>query len=322
MLEEIRTARKFGISVIALTLVFRLFELGVPLQGLQLLQSLPNSPNTDTQAGQEARLFSFPFPIESSPPADYSPPPWFTEAQAEIIALTNTSSKSPDLAALLTAPLEWSLAGDEPTVLIVHTHTSESYELNGENYQQTAAYRTLEEEYNMLSIGDEVARLLEQSGIRVIHDRTFHDYPSYNAAYANARKSIQNILAENPQIQLVLDLHRDANEDSGRQLSTSAQVDGRESAQLMTVLGVGRSGLENDKWETNLSFALKLQCVLESDHPGLCRPVSLRPQRYNQDLAPVSALIEVGSAGDTREKALLAAQTLAEAIIQLKDGSV
>ncbi len=321
-MEQYRTARKFGISVIALTLIFRLFELGIPLRGAQMLQLLPNSPNIDTETGQEARLFSFPFPIESSPPADYAPLPQFTEAQAESIALTNTSSKTPDLAALLTEPLEWNLAGDEPTVLILHTHTSESYEPNGADYQQTAAYRTLDEEYNILAIGDEVANLLEQSGIRVIHDRTFHDYPSYNAAYSNARKSIQNILADNPQIQLVLDLHRDAGEEDGHQLRTAAQVAGQESAQLMTVLGVGRSGLVNDRWESNLSFALKLQCTLEAQSPGICRPLSLRPQRYNQDLAPVSALIEVGSAGDTREEALLAAQFLATAIIQLKDGSV
>lgn len=319
-MEEIRTARKFGISVIALTLVFRLFELGIPLHGL--LQLLPDSPHTDTQAGQEARLFSFPFPIESSPPADYSPRPQFTAAQAESIALTNTSSKDPDLTALLISPLEWSLTGEEPTVLIVHTHTTESYDPAGADYVQTAAYRTLDEEYNMLAMGDEVARLLEEGGIRVIHDRAFHDYPSYNSAYADARKSIQTILAENPGIQLVLDLHRDANEESGRQLSTSAQVNGQESAQLMTVLGVGRSGLENDRWESNLAFALKLQCILEADHPGICRPISLRPQRYNQDLAPVCALIEIGSAGDTQEKARLAAQSLAEAIIQLKEGTI
>lgn len=314
-MEEIRTARKFGFSVIVLTLVFRLFELGIPGQ------LLPHSPHIETETGQEARLFSYPFPIESSPPAGFTPLPQFTRAQAQTISLTNTSDKAPDLAALLTEPLEWTLAGEEATVLILHTHTSESYQSDGADYYETAPYRTLDEAYNILSIGDEVTRLLEQSGIRVIHDRTFHDYPSYNSAYTHARKSIQTILTEHPGILLVLDLHRDANEESGRQLSTSAQVGGRESAQLMMVLGAGRSGLENDRWESNLSFTLKLQCILESDYPGICRPISLRPQRYNQDLAPVSVLVEVGSAGDTREKALLAAQTLAGAVIQLKNGA-
>ena len=323
-MEQYQSARKFGVSVVVLTLVFRLFEAGLPQGAARLLRLLPISPNKQTEAGQEARHFSFPFPAESSPPASYVPEPTrpvFTQEQAESLAVTNPGACEPDCAALLTAPLEWNLASDAPTVLIVHTHTSESYERGGADYAETAAYRTLDEEYNMLRIGDLVAQLLEAEGIGVIHDREFHDYPSYNSAYTHARKAIQAQLLKNPQIRLVLDLHRDAMEDGGRQVSTHAALGGRDCAQLMTVLGVGRSGLPNDRWEENLSLALKLQVLLQEQCPGIARPISLRPQRFNQDLAPYSLLIEVGTAGDTREKALLAATQLAAALIQLKDGT-
>lgn len=321
-MEQYQSARRFGVSIVVLTLVFRLFEAGLPQGAVRLLRWLPSSPDKQTEAGREARHFSF--PAESSPPSDYVPQPLlpsFTGAQAADIPITNTSSRQPDCAAALEAPLEWHLAGDKPTVLILHSHTSESYERGGADYAETSAYRTLDEAYNMLCIGDRVAALLEAEGIGVIHDRQFHDYPSYNSAYTHARKSIQSIVLENPQIQLVLDLHRDAMEDSGKQVSTHVRLDGQDCARLMTVLGVGHSGLPNDRWEDNLALALKLQLLLEQQAPGITRPIDLRPQRFNQDIAPCSLLIEVGTAADTLEQALLAADQLAQAIIALKDGS-
>ena len=252
----------------------------------------------------------------------YSPEPvlpGFSDAQG--VAVRNSSREEPDYDALIAAPLEWKLEGTTPTVLILHTHTSESYERNGADYAQTSAYRTLDEGYNMLSIGDRLAQCLEAEGIRVIHDRQFHDYPDYSSAYTHARKEIQSILEDNPGVLLVLDLHRDAAEDAQQQLSTHVRVAGQYSAQLMLVLGLGNSGLPNDRWEANLSLALKLQATLEAQAPGICRPMSLRSQRFNQDLAPYSLLVEVGAAGDTQQEALLAVEALGKAIAALKEGS-
>lgn len=325
-MEQYRSARKFGVFVICLTLLFRALELGLPQTAISLLRLLPKTQKIQTDAGQEARRFSFafPFPIESSPPSDYSPEPTlptFTSEQAQSIEVTNDGGKEADLGELLAQELDWTLAGDEPTVLILHTHTSESYEKDGADYEETADYRTLDENYNMLSIGDRVAELLEAEGISVVHDREFHDYPSYNSAYTNARKTIQANLQEYPSIVLVLDLHRDAAEDGGKQLTSHVDIDGQSCAQLMTVLGVGRNGLENNQWEDNLSLALKLQLLLEEQASGITRPISLRPQRFNQDLAAYTLLVEVGTAGNTHSEAMLAAEQLAQAIITLKDGS-
>lgn len=319
-MEQYRVSRRFGVWVICLTLLFRVLEVGLPQKLVGHLRFA--SPNIQTDAGREARHFSFSFPIESAPPAGTEPEPMaFTPEQAADIPLTNTSAMQPDYGALLAQPLDWNLTGEQPTVLIVHTHTSESYDPSGGAYVQTGAYRTLDKECNMLSIGDRLARRLEAEGIGVIHDREFHDYPSYNSAYASARKSVAAILKEHPTVRLVLDLHRDAVEDGGRQLATQTAIGGAESARLMTVLGVGRSGLDNPRWQENLSLALKLQLTLEAQAPGITRPLSLRPQRFNQDLASYSLLIEVGAAGDTHAAALTAADHLADALIALAAGN-
>ena len=322
-MEQVRSARKFGIAVVLLTLLFRLFELGLPQLALGLLPMLfPASIQKETEP--RVRSFSFVFPFESSPPMDYAPEPRlpsFTAQDAQTVAVVNSSGEEPDYEALMAAPLDWQLDSGKPTVLILHTHTSESYEKGSSDYPETAAYRTLEEGYNMLSIGDHLAERLEEAGIRVIHDRQFHDYPAYSTAYTHARRSIQQLLKENPGIQLVLDLHRDAADDAGGQLRTVFSKDGTHCAQLMLVLGAGNKGLPNDHWEANLSLAMKLQSVLQNQSSSLCRPISLRAQRFNQDLAPYTLLVEVGAAGDSREAALKAAEELAKGIIKLKSGS-
>ena len=169
----------------------------------------------------------------------------------------------------------------------------------------------------MLCIGSRVAEILEQQGIGVIHDTTLHDYPSYNGSYGRSRETAEKILAENPGIRLILDLHRDAAGTVGNQLRTQAETDTGTAAQLMLVLGTN-----HDHWQENLALGEKLYVLLERDTPGIMRPISLTEQRFNQDLCPGSLLIEVGAAGNTRQEALLAAEKLAQAIAALGDGSV
>ena len=248
--------------------------------------------------------------------------PVFTAADADTVELDNETDYDPDIGTLLTAPLNWDLEADHPTVLILHTHGTESYTPSpGEDYEESSAYRTLDENYNMISVGSLVADRLETAGIQVIHDRSFHDYPSYNGSYTNARASIEEILAENPGIRLILDLHRDAAAVGNGQMDTAATVNGRESAQLMLVIGTDDGGLYHPGWEENLALAVKLQALLEQTHPGLCRPLNLCAERFNGDTSPGALLVEVGAAGNTRDEAMLAAEALADGIIALVNGA-
>lgn len=236
--------------------------------------------------------------------------------------ITYACDLRPDIPALLEEKAVFSLRQEKPTVLILHTHTTESYTKSREPYEESSDYRTLDENYNMLSIGAEVARQLEAGGIRVIQDRQLHDYPSYNGSYTHARKAIQSLLSENPAIQLILDLHRDAADTPSGQLRTVAEVDGARSAQLMLVVGSNASGRKHPDWERNLALALQLQTRLELCAPGITRPTVLRGQRFNQDLSTGALLVEVGAAGNTHAEALRAADVLAEAILSLADGNV
>lgn len=280
----------------------------------------PERPNTaalavSTETGQKVRSlpslvgYSPEYPAETAVPA-LSAILRFEEG--EMPELTNSAGLEADLPALLTAPLQWDLR--EGAVLILSTHATESYTKEGEPYEESADFRTLDEGYNMLSIGDRLEQLLAAAGITVIRDRELHDYPSYNGSYAHAREGLEALLEAYPDISLVLDLHRDAADGpDGRQYRPLAG----DKAKLMVVLGSGFS-----HWQENLSLALKLCAQLERQHPGITRPIQLRRATFNQDLSPGALLIEVGAAGNTRSEALRAAEELADAIIALSRGTV
>lgn len=316
-MDERKQVWAAGICLILLALAVRFWDAG-------LLQNLPILLETGRNVRSSVSIEAFsPHYFESSLPfyPEETRLPGFSPEEAESIKVTYNCAVSPDLERLLTQPLEWDLSGPEPTVLILHTHASESYTRREEAYEESSAYRTLDERYNMLSLGERVAQLLEGQGIAVLHDRTLHDYPSYNGSYNHARKTIQKILKEYPSIRLILDLHRDAAESGSGQLRTKAMVNGQPSAQLMLVLGTGVGGLGNDHWQENLSLAAKLQILLERRNPGITRPISLRAQRFNQDLHPHALLVEIGAAGNSHDEALLAAEALAAAIGELKLGT-
>ena len=318
-----RTLR-VGLTAILCAFLFRVFSMGLPEKAIQwLTESNTASFLTNRETGRDVRFsassegFSPKF-VETPPPLTPEPaePAIPSFSDTDLIELYYAVQVQPDVEQLLAEPLEWDLRGNEPTVLILHTHSTESYTKTNEPYKETSQWRTLDEQYNMLSIGSCVASALEAQGIGVIQDRQLHDYPSYNGSYSHARSTIREYLEEYPSIRLVLDLHRDASEGENGQLRTLAQVDAEASAQLMVVLGTN-----HEKYEDNLSLGLKLHAQLETLHPGITRPLQLRGQRFNQDLLPGALLVEVGAAGNTHEEALTAARVLAEAVAALAKGT-
>lgn len=277
---------------------------------------------------QTGRVVRLPAPTEASaetaapPPPTQSPvqpmPLTFSAEDLNRIGIHYTTQYRPDLEKLLLREIPFDLSGSEPAVLILHTHTTESYTPSpSDSYEETSEFRTLDPRYNMLAIGDRITRLLEEAGICVIHDRQFHDYPSYNGSYNHARESTEEILARYPSIRLILDLHRDAADTASGQMATQASVGSTDSAQLMLVVGTGSGGLSHPNWEENCALALKLHTVLERENPGICRDLVLSYSRYNQHLSPGALLVEVGAAGNTLQEALVAAGALAQGIITL-----
>ena len=312
-MDQRQRTKRFGLFVILCACALRL------LTGGTFLTYLETGRNVRFSASEE----KFVLHIRESP-APWIPEPEplrFTRADAALVEMDYDCSLRPDLEELMEKPLDWDLTGTAPTVLILHTHTTESYTRTGEPYTETSRYRTLEEGYNMLSIGDAVAEILEEAGIGVIHDRQIHDYPSYNGSYVHARTAMEEILERYPTIRLVLDLHRDALEQGGKQLRPTVDMEGEKAARLMLVVGTNVSRQSHKNWEDNLSLALKLHAQLERLCSGIMRPINLRSQRFNQDLSPGALLVEVGAAGNTHAEALSAAGVLGEAVAALAKGT-
>lgn len=332
-MEQERKAIRVGMTVIVCTLLFRLCSFLLPMAVEFLTKPEVISFLIYMETGRVVKLQVGPTqPVVSTEPETIPSTEWtepreeklsFHTSDAELVQLRSTCKYPVDVEAMLMTQLVWDLKKTEPTVLIIHSHGTESYTQTPEApYQETAAYRTLDSRNNMVRVGEELREALLSYGITAIHDTETHDYPSYTDAYSNSRKSVEKYLGQYPTISLIVDLHRDAAEISGnQQLSTQAEVKGITSAQLMLVVGSDASGRNHPNWEKNMALAVKMHALLQKQYPGLCRPISFRTERFNQDLSPGALLIEVGAAGDTLEKALVAVRALAEGIAELADGT-
>ena len=206
------------------------------------------------------------------------------------------------------------LASDGPQILIIHTHSSEAYTPSGlDRYEPSDNTRTEDAEYNIIRVGDELTRLLEQAGLKVIHDRGVYDYPSYTGSYGRSGAMVEQYLRDYPSISVVLDVHRDALGTDGVIYKTVAEENGTCASQAMLLVGTDESGLEHPRWRDNLSLALYLQRAIFDTYPTLMRPVALVPQRYNQQLCTGMLILEVGSSGNTLQEALAAIRLFAAA---------
>ena len=265
------------------------------------------------------------------------PPPETTAAPGDIVARTlvptstqgyvtagslylyNRTGLDVDLAAAAAAPLNLTLSGEGPQILILHTHGSEAYTPDGTDVYVPSDNntRTLDEHYNMVRVGDEMERVFTELGLSVVHDTTLYDYPQYNGAYDRSAEAVQRYLEQYPTIKIVLDVHRDAliGED-GTVYKAVTRIDGVDTAQVMLVLGSSEGG-EHPNWMENLSLACKLQESMNNLYPTLARPMTMRSARYNQQLSAGSVLVEVGTHGNTLQEALSAARLFARSAGQV-----
>lgn len=201
---------------------------------------------------------------------------------------------------------------DMSNIVVFHTHTSESY-TPSEMYQYVPSgnFRTLDTNANVVGVGNELASRLENKGINVVHDSTFHDYPEYNGAYTRSLKTVQEIL-NSTSADLVIDLHRDAIGDST--YAPSVMIGDEKVAQLMFVMGSNEGGLEHPNWLQNLKIAIRIQAKANEMYPGLFRSILLSKYRYNEHLAKGSCIIEVGATGNTMDECVGSMKYLAEVI--------
>ena len=171
--------------------------------------------------------------------------------------------------------------------------------------------------YQDLSVDkeDKLAGLLEEKyGFRVLHHTEEYDTVR-DDAYNKSLPAIEKILEENPTIEVVIDLHRDA-VAGDRKLVMDLQ--GRPTARFMFFNGLScsrKSGdityLENPYIQENLSFSFQTQVAANEYYPGIARKVYLKAYRFNMHLKPKSMLIELGAQNNTVEEIMNACDPLA-----------
>ncbi len=207
----------------------------------------------------------------------------------------------------------------QPTVLIYHSHSTESYTLlDAGFYTESSNSKTKDISRNMVRVGDEICKILEERGIGVIHDREIHD-SSYNEAYDSSRKSVQDYLEKYPSIEITIDVHRDSiTYKNGTKVKPTATVNDKKAAKMMIISGCEYGSVENfPNWEDNLRFSCAVTNKLATMYDGLMRPILFSERKYNMDLTKNSFLLEIGTDANTLDEACYSGRLFADALAEL-----
>lgn len=232
--------------------------------------------------------------------------------------LKNLTTYKIDVDKLLSEKLKFKLAGNNVETVIYHTHTTESYtQSKNYMYQESGVYRTLDTNANMIKIGEEMKKSLQQKGFAVFHDKTIYDYPDYNSSYSNAGKGIAETLKKYKNTKIVLDLHRDAISVNTEQYKPVVQIEGKKVAQFLIVVGTNQGGLKHSEWRENLKLALKIKKLADEKYPGLCRNVILRKERFNQHVTNGAMIVEMGATGNTVEEVIETTKYFSEILAEV-----
>ena len=230
------------------------------------------------------------------------------------VQINNKTDTPINILELLKTEIPFKIETGAPQVLILHTHTTESYmPYNRDYYTATDSSHSNDETKNMIAIGTVFERKLNAAGIKAIHSKVVHDYPSYSGSYDKSAETINAVLKEHKSVKVVLDLHRDSIADgSGGKIKPVTQIGGKNAAQVMLVMGNNFSS-----WKNNFSLAARFHQTMQVMYPGLARPISLYNKKYNQNLSNGAMLIEIGTDANTLDEALYGAQLAANALICL-----
>ena len=203
----------------------------------------------------------------------------------------------------------------QPTVLIYHTHTTESYMPYGDSYDTRHPDRSVDSDRNMVAVGDAICEALAENGISVVHDCTIHDNPEFVGAYNRSAETILRNLEEYPSIKIVLDIHRDgiANPD-GSLVAPAVNINGKSAAQFMIISGCDGERFSIPNYMDNFKLACLLQNTAEELYPGLARPVLFDYRDYNQSIFTGTLLFEVGSHGNSLEETTYTGSLIGEII--------
>lgn len=227
-----------------------------------------------------------------------------------VVSSTTLRPEDIDAEKLMNMDMKLSTTNDKPQILIYHTHGQEGFadSVNGDPNT------------GIIGVGNYLTTLLtEQYGYNVIHITDSFDYVNgvfdRSKAYDYAYERIAQVLAENPSIEVVIDLHRDGVNEN---LHLVTEVNGKPTAKIMFFNGISRLNsigeigyLYNPYREQNLAMSLQMKVLAEEYFADFTRKNYIQAYQYNLHLRPKSMLIEAGAQTNTFEEVKNAMEPLA-----------
>lgn len=219
---------------------------------------------------------------------------------------------------LLGKDLRIDLSTGGSKILIYHTHSQETF-VDSDNDPSTS----------IVGIGRYLTEILNNKyKIPTMHHEGVYDLINgkldRSEAYEFAKPEVEQILAENPSIEVVIDLHRDGVADTTHLVT---EINGKPTAQIMFFNGLSRTrvngdlvGMANPYLQDNLAFSLQMKIAAETKYPGFARRNYLRGYKYNMDLMPRMLLIEAGAQTNTVEEMRNAMEVLADLLNSVLTG--
>lgn len=204
---------------------------------------------------------------------------------------------------------------DSPQILIYHTHSQEGFMDSVPGDDNTT----------IMGVGEYLAEILRrQYGYNVLHHLGKYDVESRDYAYSNAAPALEQVLQENPSIEVIIDLHRDEM-PGDKKLVT--ELSGRQTAKVMFFNGLSRTNktgeiasLQNPNQEENLAFSFQMQATASEYYPGFTRKIYLKGYRYNMQYRGKTLLIELGAQTNTLKEAMNACPPLAHILSLVLSG--
>lgn len=202
-------------------------------------------------------------------------------------------------------------------ILLYHTHTTEAYRPDGKDtYVASGTSRTKDNEKNIVKVGETLKTLLEGYGFGVIHDITNHEPPKLATAYSRSVLTMEKYKKEYPDIDIFIDIHRDAANVETQQ-NDVVTIDGKRCARLMFVVGTGEKYNPKPNFTANYTLAKSICEKLDTTNSKFTRDIRVKPGRYNQHISDMCLLVEVGHNANTLQEALNSMPYLAKAISQV-----
>lgn len=186
----------------------------------------------------------------------------------------------------------------ENEIYIYNTHQTEEYRTI-ENYNLTPTVHTASYILKDMLSDYGIGAIVEDNDLKT--DLNNMGY-TYRQAYKVSRSWLENL--NNPNLSLYIDLHR----DSINYNLSNINVDGKDYAKIMFVVGT------NYDYQENMNVANNLIQEIEKINKSVSRGVFTRFSVYNQDYNKNCVLIEIGGPESTYESVSNSLSVLAAAI--------